>query len=67
MDWALDNTGRTYTLTQGTLQAMVWHASTGEWIAMISQRQQAIAHKRCPTLQEAKGWCEQQLQALAQA
>jgi hypothetical protein len=60
-DWLHDVTGRQYTLTHGGYQAMVLRASTGEWIALLSQNSQAVAHNRCTTLQAAQAWCMAQM------
>jgi hypothetical protein len=65
--WTRDVTGRQYTLIQGVYHGMVWHASTGEWIALLSQDGHALQHTRCLTLKEAQAWCEAQLAALVAA
>ncbi len=67
MKWTRDATGRTYTATKQRYQALVWSTSTGEWVAMISQNNIAIAHERCSRLNDAKRWCETQLAALLQS
>ncbi len=36
---------------------MIWYTSKGKWDALVSQNQVAIAHRRCETIEEAKGWC----------
>ena len=64
MTWTRDATGRTYTATKQSYQALVWRTSTGEWVAMISQNNIAIAHERCSRLNDAKRWCEAQLAGL---
>jgi hypothetical protein len=64
MDWVTDTTSRRHTCRAGDYQAMIWHASTGEWIAMISRAHVAVAHTRCLLLREAQSWCEQRLAAL---
>ncbi len=64
MKWTRDATGRTHTATKQSYQALVWSTSTGEWVAMISQHNGAIAHERCSRLNDAKCWCEAQLTGL---
>jgi hypothetical protein len=64
MDWVTDTTGRRHTCRAGDYQAMIWRASTGEWIAMISRAHAAVAHTRCLGLTEAQAWCEAQLAEL---
>ena len=64
MTWTCDATGHTYTCTKQSYQALVWRTSTGEWVAMISQHNIAIAHERCSRLNDAKRWCEAQLAGL---
>ena len=65
--WMRDETGHHYTLIQGVYHGMVWHASTGEWIALLSQDGQALQHTRCRTLKEAQAWIAAQFTALAAA
>ncbi len=64
MKWTCDATGHTYTRTRQGYQAMVWRASTGEWVAMISQNNITIAHERCGRLKDAQLWCEAHLAGL---
>jgi hypothetical protein len=64
MQWVTDTTGRRHTCRAGDYQAMIWRASTGEWIATIGQEHAAVAHTRCLLLNAAKAWCEAQLSAL---
>ena len=65
--WTRDETCHQYTLIQGVYHGMVWHASTGEWIALLSQDGQAMQHTHCITLKEALAWTEAHLTALAAA
>ncbi len=67
MKWISDASGHTYTWTKQSYQALVWSTSTGEWVAMISQHNGAIAHERCSRLNDAKCWCEAQLTGLLQS
>jgi hypothetical protein len=57
VNWKSNATGQTYTCTVGDYQAMIWYTSKGKWDALVSQNQVAIAHRRCETIEEAKGWC----------
>ena len=65
MNWTRNATRRTYTCTAGDYQALVWHTSTGEWVALISRSHVAVAHIQRPTLQAAQTWCETHLAKLA--
>ena len=59
-----DTTRRRHTCRAGDYQAMIWRASTGAWIAMISRMYAAVAHTRCLLLTEAQAWCEAQFAEL---
>jgi hypothetical protein len=61
MDWVNGPRGRSYTATLGDCGAMVWHATTGEWTALVSRRQTALEHASFMHLQEAQAWCEHAL------
>ncbi len=61
MDWQLGPNGRSYTATTDTYQAMVWKTTNGEWSALVSQRQNAIAHDEFSILKDAQAWCEAQI------
>ena len=64
MDWTLDSTGRTYTLTQGAYHAIVLHASRGEWIVLLNCGTKPVTEFRCTSLKEAQLWTDEQLQRL---
>ncbi len=45
-------------------RGLIWHASTGEWNALLSAFGQALYHTRCGRLQEAQDWMEARLREL---
>ena len=67
MDWKPDTTGRMFTLTVGNCQALVMHASMGEWIALLSCNGKATKHQQFLRLLEAKQWCEAQIKETSRA
>ena len=64
MDWQPEVGGRLYTLTEDAYQVLMWHASTAEWIVLISSDDQAVNHARYGKLRDAQRWAEQQLAKL---
>jgi hypothetical protein len=63
MDWSGDATGRLYTATANGYQALIWQTSTGEWVALLSHTDVALAHTCCPSLRAAQAWCDAQVTA----
>jgi hypothetical protein len=61
MDWEQSPNGRSYTVTTDRWQAMIWKTTTGEWSALVSEHQNAIAHDGFCVLKDAQTWCESQI------
>lgn len=57
MDWKQSQNGRSYTATTHRWQAMISKTTTGEWSALVSQRQNAVTHD----VEDAQAWCETQI------
>jgi hypothetical protein len=61
MEWEQSQNGRMYTGTTHIWQAMIWKTTTGEWSALVSQHQNAVAHDGFAILKDARAWCETQI------
>ncbi len=66
MDWTRDATGRQDMLIPAIDHGLVWRASTGEWIALLSDTGQAVYHMRCGRRKEAQAQMEARLRELLQ-
>ena len=63
MEWTGDATRRLYTGSHDGYQALIWQTTTGEWVALLSHTNVALAHTCCASLRAAQAWCDAQLTA----
>jgi hypothetical protein len=61
MNWEHHLYGRSYMATANGYQAMIWKTTTGEWSALVSRQNVAVAHNQFLRLQDAQAWCGQQM------
>ncbi len=67
MKWRSDDSHQHYTATQGRWQALVWREAPGRWTALVCHEHQALDQAWFTELEDAQGWSEARLAALAAA
>ncbi len=67
MEWHSDAEGEIYSTHQGVCQALVWHDTTGLWVALVKCDGTEVGHERFTALEAAWVWSGTQLADLVAA
>ncbi len=61
MAWTFNAADHTYQLITDSAHCLIWRTKAGLWWAFVGNDGRATMSSNCPTVDEAKAWCEAQL------